>query len=182
MVSTNWSTAVGSAQTSFLPTATTLSSATLTPPAPSTYASGASPKALRATSATVAFLCQVSLAVARTPYRPTGPLGSDFFTSTQSLNTALEPAAPEEKVLIFRTGNTGTRPRRSAARERTCTTPVEPKRNSTMSCKFSRRLYHVECQPVSRVALCEMYVFNFSSSSFKPPPSGSPSSVRSSRV
>jgi len=51
-----------------------------------------------------------------------------FFTRTQSRNTALLDAEPEVNVLMFRTGNTGTRPRSSAARDRTCTTPVLPNR------------------------------------------------------
>ena len=42
-----------------------------------------------------------------------------FFTNTQSLNTALEPAAPDEKVVTFRTGKTGTKPSNSAALDKT---------------------------------------------------------------
>lgn len=44
---------------------------------------------------------------------------SYFLTNTQSRNTAFDPAAPDEKVLMFRTGNTGTSPNSSAAREST---------------------------------------------------------------
>jgi hypothetical protein len=116
----------------------------LTPPAPSTYANGASPITFLATSATVVF----------------------FLTRTQSLKTAfeLEPDWPDEKEDTFLTGNTGTRPSSSAARDKTWTTPVEPKRYRTISFRFSMR-------PLS-----------LSSSSFKPPPVGSPSEIRSSRV
>ncbi len=49
-------------RTSFFPTATISFSATLTPPAPSTYASGASPITLPATSPTVVFLFHLSVA------------------------------------------------------------------------------------------------------------------------
>jgi len=44
---------------------------------------------------------------------------------------------------MFRTGNTGTRPKSSAARERHCTTPVDPNRYNTISFKFSTRLFQV---------------------------------------
>lgn len=47
---------------------------------------------------------------------PDGRQHTHFFTNTQSLNTAVELAEPEEKVLILRTGNTGTRPSSSDAR------------------------------------------------------------------
>jgi hypothetical protein len=62
--------------TSFFPFTTTSSSATRLPPSVSTYAMGASPMTFRYTSPTVL------------------PL----FTSTQSLNTAVELALPDVKV------------------------------------------------------------------------------------
>ena len=89
-----------------------------------------------------------------------------FFIKTQSRKTGslLPPAPPDVKALIFRTGKTGTRPSMFAARDRTCTTPVLPNRYRTRSLRLSSR------------------VVSFSSSSFRPPPCGSPSEMRSSRV
>jgi hypothetical protein len=110
--------------TSFFPTATTSFSATLTPPVVSTYANGASPITLRYTSPTVEPLATYH------QYISTHKNDNEthFFTRTQSLNTELLPAEPEVKVFTLRTGKIGTRPRSSAARESTCTTPVLPKR------------------------------------------------------
>jgi hypothetical protein len=85
-------------------------------------------------------------------------------TKTQSLNTAVELELPEVKVCIFLTGKTGTSPSRSAARDKTCTTPVLPKRYSTMSLRLSMR------------------VTSLSSRSLRWPPSGSPASIRSCLV
>lgn len=84
---------------------------------------------------------------------------------------------------MFRTGNTGTRPKSSAARERHCTTPVDPNRYNTISFKFSTRLFQVISMSGSSVLRGKgTYFFNFSSISFSPPPVGSPISIRSSRV
>lgn len=103
---------------------------------------------------------------------------TNFLTRTQSRNAAVP--APDEKVCRFRTGKTGTSPRISAARERHCTTPVEPKRQRTMSFKFSTRL--ISRQWRLRYGERVPYVFNFSSISLRSPPSGSPSAIRSSLV
>lgn len=70
-----------------------------------------------------------------------------FLTKTQSRKTAVP--APELNVDTLRTGNIGTSPRSSAARERHWTTPVEPNRYSTISFRFSTRL--IQIQVVSRV-------------------------------
>lgn len=97
------------------------SSETLTLPTVSTNASGASPTTVRATSLTVE-LCFINI-----QSRKTGAFGPP-------------PAAPEVYEVMFRTVNTGTRPSSEAARARTWTTPVLPKRYSTRSFRFSMRL------------------------------------------
>lgn len=82
-----------------------------------------------------------------------------FLTRTQSLNTAFPD--PDENVCTFLTGKTGTSPKSSAARERHCTTPVEPKRQRTMSFKFSTRL-----DEVNQVFLSQLDILT--SSTFRP--------------
>lgn len=130
--------------TSFFPTATASSSLTLTPPTVSTNANGTSPMTFLNTSPTVEFLYSVS---AQTSFRQRifpPKVHSYLFTSTQSLKTgALTPpdSEPEVKLEMLRTGKTGTRPRSSAARVRDCTTPVLPKRYSTIDMSVSCSCY-----------------------------------------
>jgi len=117
--------------TSFLPTATASSSLTLTPPTVSTNANGTSPMTFLNTSPTVEFL-RIVLALDSLTHSNSHLY---LFTNTQSLKTgALTPpdSEPEVKLVMLRTGKTGTRPRSSAARVRDWTTPVLPNRYSTI--------------------------------------------------
>jgi len=123
--------------TSFFPTATGSSSLTLTPPTVSTNANGTSPMTFLNTSPTVEFLRIVSAQNTLPPsvnHRSQSHhriMSSYLFTNTQSLKTgALTPpySEPDVKLVMLRTGKTGTSPRSSAARVRDCTTPVLPNR------------------------------------------------------